>query len=145
MNRADDRDDRVCVRIDALIDDYVLDSNGHRILHKGEGSTERRLAEYWTLGKRDGHWILLSIEQLREGKHELDEELIATPDADTGRIRDEVLVEQAAADKADGYKASELLDVDFADDARAAALDLSLAGHVERAQSGRLCFRDDHR
>jgi predicted lipid-binding transport protein (Tim44 family) len=128
LNRSDDRDDRVVVLIEARMDDYVVTRGGAHLAQADAASEERVVSEYWTLAKRDGKWILVSIEDAREGAWELKQETVATPDADTGRLRDESLVEGAVADKvADGYKPGELLDVDFADDARAAALDLSLA------------------
>src|SRR3954452_11814888 len=62
-----------------------------------------------------------------EGAHHIDAEIVASPWEDS-RIRDEALVEGAVADKVvDGYKISEIADLDFDGDARAQALDLSLA------------------
>jgi predicted lipid-binding transport protein (Tim44 family) len=128
LNRADDRDDRVVVLIEARMDDYVVTRGGGHLVQADARTEDRVVSEYWTLAKRDGKWILVSIEDAREGAWELKQQVVATPDADTGHLRDESLVEGAVADKAaDGYKPGELLDVDFADDARAAALDLSLA------------------
>ena len=89
-----------------------------------------RLREYWTLGKRpgDGGWMVLSIEQDMEGSHHLDAEIVASPWGDDRRLRDEALVEGAVADKVlEGYKVSDVADLDFDGDARTAALDLSLA------------------
>jgi predicted lipid-binding transport protein (Tim44 family) len=128
-NRADDRDDRAVVRIEATLRDVVQDRAGNEIGHGGSPVTTRRLAEYWTLGKRerDGHWMLLSIEQRAEGEHHLSEEVVATPWDDTARLRDEALVEGAAADKLpEGVRAAEVVSVSYENDARAAALDLSL-------------------
>ena len=56
------------------------------------------LAEYWTLGKRDGRWVLLSIEQDAEGAHHLDADIVASPWGDEGRLRDEAVTELATAD-----------------------------------------------
>ncbi|MEA2429071.1 MAG: hypothetical protein QOF37_2699 [Thermoleophilaceae bacterium] len=128
VNRADDADDRCVVRLKARLRDYVEDRGGHKITHTGTASEITTLTEYWTLGKSDdGSWRLLSIEQDREGSHHIDEEIVASP-WDDGRLRDEALVEGAVADKvADGFKISEIADLDFDGDARAAALDLSLA------------------
>ena len=128
-NRADDRDDRVVVRVEATLRDRVVDRAGNAMSHGGAASDRRRLAEYWTLGKRerDGRWMLLSIEQPGEGEHHLSADLVATPWDDTARLRDEALVEGAAADKLpDGVGADEVVSVGYEDDARAAALDLSL-------------------
>ena len=47
------------------------------------------MCEYWTLGKNphkqgeaDLDWILISIEQEKEGAHELKEKIVATPWSD---------------------------------------------------------------
>jgi predicted lipid-binding transport protein (Tim44 family) len=129
INRADDRDDRAVVRVEATLRDVVQDRAGNEIAHEGSATTTRRLAEYWTLAKRarDGRWGLLSIEQRAEGDHHLADELVATPWNDVARLRDEALVEGAAADKLpDGVTAAEVVSVSYENDARAAALDLSL-------------------
>jgi predicted lipid-binding transport protein (Tim44 family) len=129
INRADDRDDRAVVRVEAALLDVVQDRAGNEIAHEGAATTTRRLAEYWTLGKRegDGRWGLLSIEQRAEGDHHLGDEFVATPWNDVARLRDEALVEGAAADKLpEGVTAAEVVSVSYENDARAAALDLSL-------------------
>jgi predicted lipid-binding transport protein (Tim44 family) len=128
-NRADDRDDRVVVRVEATLSDKVVDGSGFEMNHNAGVSDTRRLAEYWTLGKRpdDGRWMLLSIEQAGEGDHHLRGDLVVTPWDDTKRLRDEALVEGAVADKLpEGVGAGEMVSVGYEDDARAAALDLSL-------------------
>jgi predicted lipid-binding transport protein (Tim44 family) len=127
-NRADDRQDRVVVHVEAVLGDVVVDRYGHEVNHEGAASSQRRLREYWTLGKRDGRWILQSIEQEGEGQHNLDSALVATPWDDVANIRDEALLEGATADKLpeDGFSAGELVSVGYENDARAAALDLSL-------------------
>jgi predicted lipid-binding transport protein (Tim44 family) len=128
VNRADDADDRVVVRVKATLEDYVLTKGGGEMLADGASSKTRELDEYWTLGKRGDAWILLSIEQEEEGKHQLDEEIVATPWADVKRLRDDALVEGAVADKvAPGFEVADVADLDFDGGARAAALDLSLA------------------
>ena len=87
-----------------------------------------RVREFWTLVKRDGHWILQSIEQGAEGAHRLREGVVATPWGDEQALRDEALVEGAVQDAVpDGTKLAEVADLDFEGDGRAAALDLSLA------------------
>jgi predicted lipid-binding transport protein (Tim44 family) len=56
------------------------------------------------------------------------DEIVATPWADEQSMRDEAMVEQAAADALpDDVKPAEVADLQFDGDARAAALDLSLA------------------
>jgi predicted lipid-binding transport protein (Tim44 family) len=129
-NRADDSEDRAVVRMEAQLEDVVHQRTGHVITHgDAADSPVRDLAEYWTLCKRpgDGRWMLLSIEQREEGDHHLAEDLVATPWDDTARLHDEALVEGAAADALpEGVNPGELVSVSYADDARAAALDLSL-------------------
>ncbi|HEX8067410.1 MAG TPA: TIM44-like domain-containing protein [Thermoleophilaceae bacterium] len=127
-NREDDTDDRVVVRVEATLKDVVRTSQGGTILAAGEKDEDRLLEEWWTLGRRDGGWVLLSIEQEEEGEHHLKDEIVTTPWSDVRRLRDEALVEGAVADKvAEGFSVAEVADLDFAGDARAAALDLSLA------------------
>jgi predicted lipid-binding transport protein (Tim44 family) len=128
-NRAEDTEDRVVVRVEATLTDYVQDRRGRKVVHDESTTDTRTLAEYWTLCKRerDGGWMLLSIEQRAEGDHHLAEELVVTPWDDVGRLRDAALVEGAAQDKlAAGESAADYVSVSCADDARAAALDLSL-------------------
>lgn len=131
----DNREDRVVVRIEATLHDYVRTRTGRRITHTGSTSEITRLAEYWTLArnpnskqKSDPAWIVVSIEQEREGGHELKEQIVATPWADDTALRDQALVEQATHDAVPaGTNIAELADLDFQGDARAQANDLSLA------------------
>lgn len=127
VNREDDSEDRVTVHLSASMDDYVLDANGTKLMHDGSSSEQRALQEYWTLARHDDRWMLVSIEQDAEGHHHLDSEIIASPWSDS-RLHDESLVQLAAEEAVvgDGVTAGELVDVDYADDAHAAALDLSL-------------------
>lgn len=126
VNRADNQDDRVCVLIEATLVDYVQDAAGRRIKRNDSTSTTTQLREYWTLSKRDGHWRLLSIEQFGEGAHNLDSELVAAPWSDD-RLREEAVLEGAAADAAfSPADVASLVDLDYAQDGRKAALDLSL-------------------
>jgi predicted lipid-binding transport protein (Tim44 family) len=121
-------DDRVVVRIEATLKDYVEDSYGQRVARVDSLSDTSKVREFWTLGKRGDHWILLSIEQGAEGAHALSSEIIASPWSDERSMRDEALLEGAVADAVpEGTKVSEVADLDYAGDARAAALDLSLA------------------
>jgi predicted lipid-binding transport protein (Tim44 family) len=125
-NRAADADDRVVVRVTARLRDYVEDARGHRIRRTDSESETTELAEYWTLGKRDSGWILLSIEQDAEGRHQLDSPLVASPWGDEARMRDESLTELATADAVPAAALAEITPLDIDGDARAAALDLSL-------------------
>jgi hypothetical protein len=127
-NRAADSDDRAVVLVEARLRAYVEDLRGHRIFRRGDFDDTMTLSQYWTLGKRDGLWTLFSIEEISEGKYHLAEPIVASPWSDTERLRDEALIEAAAADRLPaGFKPADLADLDFEDDARAAALDLSLA------------------
>ena len=125
VNRADDADDRVTVRICASQRDIVKDRAGAVIKRNESNSEIVAVAEYWTLGKRDGRWILLSIEQDAEGAHHLDAEIVASPWADS-RLRDEAVTELAAADAVPDEQIAGLADLDFDGTARAAALDLAM-------------------
>jgi predicted lipid-binding transport protein (Tim44 family) len=120
---------RVTVRIEAKVRDYVTDRYGNHMHRAGRLSEIVRLREFWTLQhSENGRWILTSIEQGGEGTHVLDEDIVADALSDDKGMRDETLVEQAVADAVpEGTRISEVADLDYAGDARAAALDLSLA------------------
>jgi predicted lipid-binding transport protein (Tim44 family) len=121
-------EDRVVVKIEAKLRDYVEDRNGRHLNRSGRLTETVHIREFWTLGKRAGHWILTSIEQGGEGEHALDTKLVATPWSDDQALQDEALTEQAVADAVpEGTKITDVADLDFAGDARAAANDLSLA------------------
>ncbi len=127
-DRGEDDLDRVVVRIEAKLRDYVLDASGRHIKRDGQFTESVRMREYWTLERRGEHWVLASIESGAEGEHSLKDRIVQTHWADEQSLRDEALVEGAVAQRApDGFKIAELADVQFSDDARAAALDLSLA------------------
>lgn len=128
VNRAGEAEDRVIVRIGATQDDFVELSGGGTINKGGQESKSVSVVEWWTLARRDDRWIVVSIEQDTEGVHNLDAEIIARPDADDERLHDESTVEVAQADAAPAdVRTAEIADLDFDGDARAAALDLSLA------------------
>jgi predicted lipid-binding transport protein (Tim44 family) len=127
-NREDEGDDRVIVLIDAKLRAYVEDRGGNKIYRKGEPDDTIDLSQYWTLGVRKGRWTLLSIEERSEGEHHLGEPIVASPWSDSERLRDETVIETAAADDLPvGFKTADLADLDFDGDARTAALDLALA------------------
>jgi predicted lipid-binding transport protein (Tim44 family) len=124
-----DASDSVTVRIEAKLRDYVTDRYGNHLKRAGRLNETVRLREFWTL-QQNGHgrWILTSIEQGAEGTHVLDESIVADALSDDQGMRDETLVEQAVADAVpEGTTVAEVADLDYAGDARAAALDLSLA------------------
>jgi predicted lipid-binding transport protein (Tim44 family) len=129
LKRTGDADtDHVVVKIDARVKDYVLDRYGQHIKRTGSFSEITRIREFWTLQKRDNQWILASIEQAGEGKHALDEEIVATAWGDERGMRDEALVEGAVADQVpEGTTVAEVADLEYDGDAHAAAMDLSLA------------------
>jgi hypothetical protein len=123
-NRADDADDRVVVQVTARVRDVVIDRYG-QVLPSDEGEIAR-VNEFWTLGKRDGEWIVLSIEQQREGAHHLSSPLIPVPESDQSRLRADAVMEVASADDVRAGEVGALISPAFSGDARAAALDLSL-------------------
>jgi predicted lipid-binding transport protein (Tim44 family) len=128
VNREGEHEDRVTCRITARLRDYVETEWGERIRRTGAASELITLTEYWTFGRRDGGWIVVSIENELEGAHVIEQQIVATPWGDEQRMRDAAVVEVAAADKLPaGVATAEVADLDYAGDARAAALDLSLA------------------
>ena len=128
------------VRVSATLDDYVLDGAGERINHTATPRGETYLREYWTLGKRDGRWTLLSIEQDEEGEHQLDAPMEADP-AEDARLTDRARVEAAVADALPAGVSPAEVDDDDAANALAKARDMSLAdaalrpGHHRGARS----------
>nr|WP_282600201.1 TIM44-like domain-containing protein [Patulibacter sp. SYSU D01012] len=119
-------DDRVVVFVAADIDAWVATDDGKKRYRDGAKTPHVHLEQYWTLGRRaerDG-WILLSIEEEAEGRHQLDAPLVATPAADpalAGRTRTELATADAAGPAADVAALTSITG-----DARAAALDLAL-------------------
>jgi predicted lipid-binding transport protein (Tim44 family) len=127
-NREEDAEDRAVVRIEAKLRAYVLDRAGNKVMRSGEKDELVTLVEYWTLARSNGAWMVHSIEQRAEGDHQLDEQLVASPWSDEQRLEDESLTELAVADGLpQGFTTADLAQVDFEGDARAHALDLSLA------------------
>jgi predicted lipid-binding transport protein (Tim44 family) len=128
VNREDDAEDRVVVRIEATLRDVCETESGTVITHSGSTSETSALCEYWTLARTGDHWTVASIEQRAEGDHHLDGELVASPWSDTQQLHDEAVVESAVADKvAHGFTTADIASVDYAGGAREEALDLSLA------------------
>jgi predicted lipid-binding transport protein (Tim44 family) len=128
-HRGDRTTDRVTVRIEARMRDYVVDRSGKHIRRAGRMTETVRVREFWTLARdASGRWVLASVEQGGEGSHALEGRLVATPWSDEQALHDEALVERAVAEAVpDGTKVAEVADLQFEGDARAAALDLSLA------------------
>jgi predicted lipid-binding transport protein (Tim44 family) len=120
--------DRVVVRIEAKLRDYVMNPSGQHIKREGAFTESVRMREYWTLQRRGEHWVLASIESGAEGEHSLQDKIVQTHWADEQSLRDEALVEGAVEQSTpDGFKLAELAELQFTGDAHAAALDLSLA------------------
>jgi predicted lipid-binding transport protein (Tim44 family) len=129
VNREGEKDDRVTVRLSARLRDYVVMRNGMVLKRNESGSDTVELTEFWTLAKCDSGrgWIIASIETDAEGQHVLDAEIVASPWSDERRMSDASLLEVAALDKLpEGVSTAEVADLDYAGDARMAALDLSL-------------------
>jgi predicted lipid-binding transport protein (Tim44 family) len=121
-------EEQVVVRVEARMRDYVVDRMGRRIKRRGQFTETVRLREYWTLQRRETHWILASVEQGAEGAHVLKDRIVQTDWADEATLRDQAMVEQAVADAVPaGTKVAEVADLQFSGDARSAANDLSLA------------------
>ncbi len=128
VNREDDREDRVVVSIECQLEDYVMAERGKIVFREGEKSKEVRLCEYWTLARSENEWRVDSIQSEDEGAGVLKAPLVASPWSDEGRLHDAAVIEGAMASAAPvgSPAADELVDVDYADNARAAALDLAL-------------------
>ena len=127
-NREDDDEDRAVVRIEAKLKAYVQDRTGNRVMRDGEKDELVTLVEYWTLARSNGAWMVQSIEQRSEGDHHLDGQIVASPWSDEQRLDDESLTELAVADGLpESFTTADLAQLDFDGDARAHALDLSLA------------------
>ena len=143
VNRDDDADDRVVVRLEAEVRDVVETRTGGKVKKKGSDSEIASLAEFWTLARRDDRWIVVSIEQDAEGAHHLEAPLVPSPWSDDELLSDQTALERARADAApEDAGVATLVDVDFAGDARRQALDLSLvderfAPHVLEAAARR--------
>lgn len=139
--------DHVVVRIDARLKDYVVDRFGRRLKRTGRLGETTRIREYWTLqhdapddahrarldkaGRRGGgpgQWYVASIEQDKEGQHQLEDAIVASAWSDETGMRDAALVEGAVADAVpEGTKIAEVADLQYDGDAHAAAMDLSVA------------------
>jgi predicted lipid-binding transport protein (Tim44 family) len=110
----------------AVLRDVVVDRGGAIINRNNSDSENTTLAEYWTLGRSGDRWLLLSIEQDAEGAHHLDAPIVASPWSDDARLQDEAVTELAVADATPDAEIGGLVDVDYAGDGRAQALDLSV-------------------
>ena len=126
VNREGTDGDRVTIRIEAPIRDYTLDANGERLLRTDDTDETTTLPEYWTLGRHDdGSWFLVSIEQDAEGSHVLEQDIVARPDADIARLRDEAVAEVAVVGAVPDEQVKDITPLSFDGDARTAALDMA--------------------
>jgi predicted lipid-binding transport protein (Tim44 family) len=120
--------DYAVVKIDARLKDYVVDRFGRRLKRTGRLGETTRIREFWTLQRTDDRWYVASIEQDKEGRHQLEDEVVASAWADETGMRDAALVEGAVADAVpEGTRIAEVADLQYEGDAHAAAMDLSLA------------------
>ncbi|MEW6476741.1 MAG: TIM44-like domain-containing protein [Actinomycetota bacterium] len=124
VNRPGDPDDRVVVHVRARMDDGVYDRRGRIVFRDTSDSGRRTHSEYWTLAKRDGRWILVTVEAEEEGAHNLTGPIIAAPWADD-RLSDRATFERAAASTVEPEVLAEIAPFEFAGDLRVAALDLA--------------------
>ncbi|HUA04807.1 MAG TPA: TIM44-like domain-containing protein [Solirubrobacteraceae bacterium] len=128
INHKGEKSDTVTVRIEAKLRDYVEDRMGNHIKRAGHLSETVHLREFWTLGRMNNRWMVVSIEQGSEGMHAIDDAIIATNWSDDTALKDEALIEGAVQDAVPSNTSiAEVADLDFKGDAHAAALDLSLA------------------
>ena len=120
--------DHVVVKIDARLKDYVVDRFGRRLKRTGRLGETTRIREFWTMQRNDNQWYVASIEQDKEGQHQLEDKIVASAWADETGMRDAALVEGAVADAVpEGTRIAEVADLQYEGDAHAAAMDLSLA------------------
>jgi predicted lipid-binding transport protein (Tim44 family) len=104
-----------------------VERSGMILTHDSGSSPRTVVGEYWTLAPHNDHWMLISIEQVEEGAYHLRERPIPRPE-DDDHLRDDTFLAMAATTTLpEGFTSADLISVDFATDARAAALDMSLA------------------
>jgi predicted lipid-binding transport protein (Tim44 family) len=126
VNREGEEEDRITVRIEAPIRDYTVDPSGKKLLRTDDTDDTTTLPEYWTLGRDDdGSWFLVSIEQDAEGGHVLQQDIVARPDADTARLRDEAIAEVAVVGNVPDEQVKDIAPLSFDGELRTAALDMA--------------------
>ncbi len=125
-NREGEDEDQVVVHVRAPAQSWVETRRGEVMFETGATGPDVVLSQYWTLGRRDGRWILVSIEEEGEGDHNLNAPVVARPDSDPS-LADRTRTEMATADAAgEAVALAEIVPTDMTEDARAVALDLSL-------------------
>jgi hypothetical protein len=127
VDRSGDVADRVVVHVRARMRDAIYDDRGRIVFRDANDNGKRTWSEYWTLGKRDGRWILLSVEEEREGGYHLDDPVVASP-SDDERLHDEAVIERGVAASVRPDRFAEVagaVPLEFAGNTRMAALDLA--------------------
>jgi hypothetical protein len=124
VNRPGDAEDRVVVHVHARMHDRVYDAAGRAVFRDADDNGHRPMSEFWTLAKRDGRWILTSVETDWEGAHHLREPIVPSPWADD-RLHDTATIERAAASTIPPATLAEVVPAELPDDLRVAALDLA--------------------
>jgi predicted lipid-binding transport protein (Tim44 family) len=68
MDRPDEEDDWVCLRVRGSLRHYLEDPDGKRhSLPEIPGQKKVEVDEYWTLRRRDGSWIAAGIDSFKAG------------------------------------------------------------------------------
>ncbi len=124
VNRPGEADDRVVVHIRARMRDRLYDDAGRVVFRDGNDNGRRTMSEYWTMAKRDGRWILISVETDWEGAHHLRSAIVPSPWADD-RLEHVATIERAAGTAIPPGALAEAVPVELDEDLRLAALDLA--------------------
>lgn len=124
INRPGDADDRAVVHVRARMRDRLYDSAGRVVFRDGNDKGRRTMSEYWTMAKRDGRWILVSVETDWEGAHHLRSPIVPSPWADD-RLEHIATLERASGATIPPAALAAAVPAELADDLRLAALDLA--------------------
>jgi len=124
MNRTGQRDDLVVVHLRARMDDAIYDRRGRIVFRDPDDSGRHTHCEFWTLGRRDGRWVLLSVETEQEGVHQLSDPIVPAPWADD-RLHDLSVIERGATTALSPATLADIAPVEYTGDLRTAALDLA--------------------
>jgi predicted lipid-binding transport protein (Tim44 family) len=124
VNRTGKHEDRVVVHIRARMDDAVYDRRGRIVFRDQDDSGRHTHCEFWTLGRCEGRWVLVSVETEQEGAHHLSDPIVPAPWTDD-RLHDLATFERAAATTLSPATLADIAPVEFSGDLRTAALDLA--------------------
>jgi predicted lipid-binding transport protein (Tim44 family) len=124
VNRTGDDEDQVVVHVRARMDDAIYDHRGRIVFRDTDDSGRHTHSEYWTLGRRDGRWVLVSVETEQEGAHHLTAPIVPSPWADD-RLHDFATLERATTITVPPASLAEIVPLEFTGDLRLAALDLA--------------------